>query len=217
MNASAGRHRMPRPYRGPLGPAHTALLLAAFLTGGSGALAFSTTSQATPNQVASPNVVEVVPVTSAGTDASPSSPVRIDIPAIAVNAAVEPLHRGAGGTLSTPNDWDDAGWYADGVVPGDRGPTVIVGHLDSARDGPAVFYRLPALRPGDAVLIETGDGHRRRFVVDASHEFPKSDFPTQFVYGPTAMAELRLITCTGAFDRRSGNYLDNLIVTAHAA
>jgi hypothetical protein len=73
-------------------------------------------------------------------------PVRIVIPTIAVSAEVEPLHRAADGTLDVPPHWNDVGWYADGVVPGQRGPAVIVGHVDSARDGPAVFYRLPKLR-----------------------------------------------------------------------
>lgn len=64
--------------------------------------------------------------------------MRIDIPTIALSAEVEPLHRAVDGTLSTPSDWNDAGWYAEGVVPGQRGPAVIVGHVDSARASPAV-------------------------------------------------------------------------------
>jgi sortase (surface protein transpeptidase) len=144
-------------------------------------------------------------------------PVRIVIPSIEVNAEVDALHRAADGQLDVPPNWTDAGWYADGVVPGQRGPAVIVGHVDSARDGPAVFYRLPALRRGDEVLVDTNDGQSHRFVVDTTHAFAKSSFPTDLVYGPTPLAELRLITCTGSFDRTTRSYADNLVVTAYAA
>ena len=145
------------------------------------------------------------------------SPVRIVIPAIDVQADLEPLHRGADGTLDTPVDWSHAGWYSDGVAPGDQGPAVIVGHLDSASAGPAVFYKLPELQPGDAVFIERSDGRTQRFVVDTTSQFAKAGFPTDAVYGPTPLPELRLITCVGDFDDRTRNYLDNLVVTAFAA
>jgi sortase (surface protein transpeptidase) len=207
--AMTGRHRLPRH---PLGSAHTELLLAAFLTGGSGALAVSSTAaQESSTEPA------MTSTTLPGAVLNPASaPVRINIPAIAVDARMEALHRGVDGTLGIPANWDDAGWYADGVVPGELGSAVIVGHLDSARAGPAVFYRLPALHRGDKVLIDMGDGRRRRFVVDSSHEFAKSDFPTPSVYGPSPLAELRLITCIGPYDRANHNYLHNLIVITHA-
>ena len=40
-----------------------------------------------------------------------------------------------------------------------------------------------------------------RFTVTRVARYPKDAFPTAEVYGPTADAELRLITCGGAFDR----------------
>ena len=67
------------------------------------------------------------------------------------------------------------------------------------------------------MLVETSDGQSHRFVVDTTHAFSKTSFPTQLVYGPTPLAELRLITCTGSFDRATHNYSENLVVTAYAA
>jgi sortase (surface protein transpeptidase) len=186
------------------------MLLMAILCGASTALAW-TAGHSRPDSPASG------PVLVAHTPVRPGpSPVRIAIPKIAVNAEIEPLHRGADGTLDTPPQWNDAGWYADGVVPGQRGPAVIVGHVDSARNGPAVFYGLPRLRRGDNVVVETSDGQNHRFVVDTTRAFAKTGFPTDLVYGPTPLAELRLITCTGAFDRTAHSYRENLIVTAFA-
>ena len=210
----SGRHRLPRRSRHPLGSAHTQLLLAAFLTGGSGALAVS--SSAAQESSTEPPMTSGAGALPAAMLDPASAPVRINIPAIAVDAGMESLHRGADSTLGIPAHWDDAGWYADGVVPGEPGSAVIVGHLDSIWTGPAVFYRLPALQGGDTVLIKMGDGRSRRFVVDSSHEYAKSDFPTKSVYGSSARAELRLITCIGPYDRAKHNYLDNLIVIAHA-
>jgi sortase (surface protein transpeptidase) len=102
------------------------------------------------------------------------------------------------------------------VVTGQQGPAVIVGHVDSAHDGPAVFYRLPPLRRGDDVLVETSDGQNHRFVVDTHAGVQENQFPTKLAYGPTPLAALRLITCTGSFDRATHNYSENLIVTAYA-
>jgi sortase (surface protein transpeptidase) len=189
------------------------MVLMAMLCGGSAALAWTAGHIGPdPSRVAmnAPVLVARMPVRAG------PRPVRINIPTISVSAEVEPLHRAADGTLDTPPDWDDAGWYADGTVPGQRGPAVIVGHVDSAHDGPAVFYRLPRLQHGDDVLVETSDGQNHRFVVDTTRKFAKTKFPTDLVYGPTPLAELRLITCTGSFDRATRNYSEDLIVTAYA-
>jgi len=190
------------------------MMLMAMLCGGSAALAWT----AGHTDIAPVNASAPEPVLVANTPVRTGPrPVRIVIPTIAVSAAVESLHRAANGTLDVPPHWNDAGWYADGVVPGQQGPAVIVGHVDSAHEGPAVFYRLPRLRRGDDVLVETSDGQNHRFVVDTTRAFAKASFPTDLVYGPTPLAALRLITCTGSFDRATHNYSDNLIVTAYAA
>ena len=85
------------------------------------------------------------------------------------------------------------------------------------RTGPAVFYRLRELRPGQAVLVERADGTRLRFVVEEARSYPKAGFLTADVFGPVSSAELRLITCAGDFDRARGSYRDNLVLFAHLA
>jgi sortase (surface protein transpeptidase) len=91
---------------------------------------------------------------------------------------------------------------------------MIAGHVDSTL-GPAVFYRLRDLRPGDRVFVTDRRGTVRRFVVDDLASFRKSRFPTALVYGPQPLPVLRLITCTGAFDAARGSYVENLVVSAH--
>jgi len=143
-------------------------------------------------------------------------PVRVRVPSIGVDSSLQPLGLQPDKTLQTPTQWDVAGWYAGGVRPGDPGPAVIAGHVDS-RNGPAVFFRLRDLHVGDSVYVTTQSGRTLHFVVDTSQRYPKDRFPTEAVYGPTALPVLRLITCTGAFDAANHNYLDNLVVTAHLA
>jgi sortase family protein len=153
------------------------------------------------------------PVLGGVVDAHAAPPRRIRIRAIGVSANVIPLGLHKDGTIQTPNSWGEAGWYVPGPEPGERGPAVVVGHVDS-KSGPAVFYRLRALRRGDVISIERRDGTVVRFWVQRLERWPKSDFPTQRVYGPTRGAALRLVTCGGAFNFSSGHYVDNTIVYA---
>jgi len=145
---------------------------------------------------------------------SAATAVRVEIPAIAVDSDLEQLALDPStGALTPPDAWLSAGWYRDGTVPGDIGPAVIAGHVDSVTE-PAIFARLGELTAGDEVLVTLSDGAVRTFVVDRATSAPKAGFPTDEVYGPTPTSQLRLITCDGTFDRATGHYLDNLIVFA---
>jgi hypothetical protein len=138
-------------------------------------------------------------------------PVRIEISAIGVAAPVDPAGTNGDGTLQVPTDFARTSYYTGRPVPGDTGPAVIVGHVDGRR-GPAVFYRLRELRPGAEVRVHRSDGSVVTFTVERSKQVPKKAFPTDEVYGPTPDPTLRLITCGGSFDHRSGHYRDNTIV-----
>jgi len=140
-------------------------------------------------------------------------PVRIEIAAIGAHAPVIPLGLNRDGTLEVPTDFGDAGWWSGGPRPGERGPAVIAGHLDS-RTGPAVFFRLGELRAGDPITIVRSDGSRVRFLVQRAARYRKASFPTARVYGATRGPTLRLITCSGDFDGASGHYVDNTVVYA---
>jgi len=142
-------------------------------------------------------------------------PSRLSIPAIGVSAGVVRLGLNPDGTLEVPSSFSVAGWYGLGPKPGDTGAAVIVGHVDSTA-GPAVFYRLGEVAPGDLVLVASPNRPALRFRVYAVREFQKAAFPSSLVYGQTARPELRLITCGGPFDEATGHYLDNVVVFARA-
>lgn len=141
-------------------------------------------------------------------------PTEIAIPTLGVAGPLETLSADpTTGELAAPDDPSRAGWYAAGVVPGDNGPAVIGGHVDS-RAGPGVFFELRTLQPGDKIEITRSDGRAVRFVVTAVTSYPKEQFPTAAVYGPAPGPELRLVTCAGKFDRTARSYPDNLVVDA---
>ena len=141
------------------------------------------------------------------------APVDLAIPAIGVRTALVRLGLNPDGTLEVPTDFSVAGWYHLGPKPGDPGAAVIAGHVDNT-EGPAVFYRLGDLAPGDLVRVRMADGSTQPFHVYAVREFSKTEFPTSLVYGTTPDPELRLVTCGGPFDSSTGHYLDNIVVFA---
>jgi sortase family protein len=140
-------------------------------------------------------------------------PVAVSVPAIGVTDELLELGVLADGTAEVPADFDRVGWFTGGGRPGARGPTVLLGHVDSTA-GPAVFSDLRDLGPGDVVEVTVADGSVARYEVVGAERFPKDAFPTAAVFGATADDVLRLVTCTGAFDRDARSYVDNLVVTA---
>lgn len=138
---------------------------------------------------------------------------RVSVPAMGVDSALELLTVDSAKVLQAPVDPQLAGWYAGGTVPGDPGPAVIAGHVDS-QSGPAVFYQLKQLKVGSVVSVTRSDGRVVRFRVDGVDQYPKDDFPTEAVYGPTPDPSLRLITCGGTFDYASHHYRDNVVAYA---
>ena len=140
-----------------------------------------------------------------------AEPVRLRIPALGVDTGLERLGRQPDGTIAVPANPTVAGWYAEGPRPGQPGPAVILGHVDSAT-GPGVFLRLGQLSPGATVEVDRADGTRISFRVTGLSRVPKVNFPTDLVYSPTLQPSLQLVTCGGSFDYRARSYRDNVIV-----
>ena len=146
-----------------------------------------------------------------------SLPTRIVIPSIGVDSSLMQLGLKKDGTLEVPpfDKNAPAGWYRGSPTPGQIGPSVILGHVDTFKAGPVVFYRLSRVRPGSTVLVHRKDGHTAHFVIDRVENVPKKDFPRLEVYGNTDRPELRLITCGGEWNPRTHDYNDNTVVFAH--
>jgi Sortase domain len=145
-----------------------------------------------------------------------SVPLALAIPAIRVRAKIIALGLRPDGSPAVPPLTTPfvTSWYDPGPAPGAPGAAVIFGHVDSAAVGPAVFYDLGRLRTGDLIDVTLADRRTAVFRVYGAGLYLKTDFPSLGVYGYTRWPTLRLITCGGEFDPRTGHYLGNVVVFA---
>lgn len=175
------------------------------------------TTVRTPATAIGPTPGAAAPAPTVGLPGMPhSNPTRLSIKTIAVNAPFTPLHLDAAGNLHAPpaGNTNLVGWYAEGPTPGERGPAIVAGHVDT-KTGPAVFLLLRLLKPGATADITRADGTVATFTVDSVEMFSKGSFPDQRVYGTTPDPQLRIITCGGSYDRSKKDYTDNVVVFAH--
>ncbi len=146
--------------------------------------------------------------------AKTSTPTYFSIPAIGAGGELIELGLESDGTLEVPVDFYRVGWYRGSSRPGEAGPAVLAGHVDSQVGGAGIFKKLHLLKPGDEVGVALRDGSKLSYSVTRVDRYLKSLFPTALVYGDTADSELRLITCGGKFDRKSASYESNVVVYA---
>lgn len=176
--------------------------------------------------LAAPGAAAVPPTTPAAATVAPAPPpVRptpeaprprgVRIASRDIAADMVPLGLNDDGTLEVPADPHMAGWWTGGARPGEAGPSVVVGHVDSF-DGPGIFYRLADTAVGERVTIDRADGSPVHFRVTRIETHPKDAFPTAAVYGHTDLPTLRLVTCAGRFDTVERSYDDNVVVFAEA-
>lgn len=177
----------------------------------------TSTPAATPTAGSSPTPTVTPTPGAVGVVLPRSEPVALDIPAIGVRSDVFPIGLNADGTIAVPEQgprYDSPAWYRYSPTPGQRGPSVIEGHLDSPTGAPSVFYRLGELRPGQEIGVDRADGLTAMFRVTSVQQYAKAEFPTSAVYGDLTYAGLRLITCAGGLDSVTRHYLDNTVVFA---
>jgi Sortase domain len=193
------------------GLAGTALLL-----GGAAAIGVAVLAQQHAPSPAAAAAGTVGPAAPKEPSLRRSAPVSVAIPAIGVRSPLLRLGLNPDGTIQVPDlatSADEAAWYKYSVTPGQIGAAVIEGHVDS-QVGPAVFFRLGALHPGDHIDVTLADGMTAVFRVTGVREYAKANFPTKMIYGATNYASLRVVTCGGTFDYATGHYLNSVVVFA---
>jgi sortase (surface protein transpeptidase) len=167
-----------------------------------------TTTPPTERAGATPQADAPSPPTAAVTDAP--DPQNLTVPELDVSSSLVPLGLTEEGQHEVPplSEPGQAGWYKLGPEPGEIGAAIILGHVNG-NGQPGVFANLDDLAVGDEIIVD-----ELEFQVYAVDRVPKDDFPAETVYGGTTSPEVLLITCGGAFDSSSGNYVDNIIVSA---
>ncbi|RCG31908.1 class F sortase [Sphaerisporangium album] len=164
---------------------------------------------------AAPTAAPPVPAAVTVKPLRKSTPTRVKIPKIGVDATLMSVGVEKSGEIEVPplSRPKLAGWYRLGPAPGEMGPAVILGHVNT-KSGPAVFSRLRELGRGDKITVVRADGSSAQFTVDGAEQASKDRFPTKRVYGHVDSPSLRLITCGGIFNPRAHSYTDNIIVYA---
>jgi sortase family protein len=168
-----------------------------------------------------PNLTSPIITGAAGAPVAPAAPlaaaapVGLRIDSINASSTLVPLGLNPNRTVAVPPVATpmQASWYRLGPAPGAPGPAVILGHVNGdGKDG--IFARLNEVRPGDQVKVSRADGKTAVFTVTKLQQVAKNAFPTAAVYGDTAAAELRLVTCGGDFDQSKHSYADSIIAFA---
>ncbi|WP_238986013.1 MULTISPECIES: class F sortase [Kocuria] len=144
-----------------------------------------------------------------------SQPISLRIPSIGAQSELLSLGLQDNGSLEVPpgDPGAPAAWYSGSPTPGERGPAVLLGHVNATDGGPGVFAGLRELKVGDTIEVTREDGTTAVFTVERGEQYSKNAFPTQKVYGNTEGSELRLITCDG-YDPTTGEFDDNYVVYA---
>jgi hypothetical protein len=205
----------------PAPPGRAKIRLAGFagtalLVGGAAAIGVAVLAQQHAPSPAAGAAGTVGPTAAKEPSLRRSPPVSVAIPAIGVQSALLRLGLNPDGTIQVPDletSADEAAWYKYSATPGQIGTAIIEGHVDSYQ-GPAVFFRLGALHPGDRIDVTLADGMTAVFRVTGVREYAKAEFPTKMIYGPANYAALRVVTCGGTFDNATGHYLSSVVVFA---
>lgn len=163
-----------------------------------------------------PAATEALPAAQLPAVLAASAPVTLNIPSIGVRTDLLHLGLEDNGSLKVPQDTGNgapAGWYEGSPTAGERGPSVMLGHVNALGGHTGVFADLRKLTPGAEINVSRTDGTTAVFIVDRGALYPKNEFPTLDVYGNTPGAELRLITCDG-YDPATGLFDDNYVIYA---
>ncbi len=198
------------PYLAPLGPIHASPSWTPPVPPTAAALP---TATPVPPATATP-IPTQAPLPTPDPFVAAGAPVLLEMPSIGVAAPIEQVGLTPDRAMGVPKKWMDAGWYEDGFYPGESGNAVIAGHLDSNTGGPAVFWDLDKLGPGDEVIVTYENGDRYTFVVQTQETYPyDTEGPViESIFGGSLTADLNLITCDGAWSNGKATYSHRLVV-----
>lgn len=196
----------------------TSGLIALIVAGCSSSRDSSTQSEAAPEPQSSPSTTQEVSVDKPSSEGlslvaeqNGIKPVTLEIPAIGVKSDIENVGELENGQMGVPDSVDNVGWFEPGTLPGNRGSSVMAGHIDSLT-GPAVFYKLDQLKKGDEVVVKDADGKSLTFIVTQTKRYPRKDAPIDEIFGFSYGSRLNLITCTGEFNRKAKTHEERLVV-----
>jgi hypothetical protein len=141
-------------------------------------------------------------------------PVRLSVPALGVDSAVDPVGVEPDGQMTVPAEVDRVGWYRFGPAPGGEGSAVIAGHVDSRTQGLGAMAPLRSAAVGDEVVLIDAAGTTTRWRVVSRELIEKQVLPLDRLFTRAGPPRLTLITCGGPFLPEYRSYRDNVVVVA---
>lgn len=172
---------------------------------------------ASPAPQAAPAAVPDVPVRPATEQPAPAAPppVSLAIADLGIAMPVDPVGVEPDGAMSLPETGERAGWYQFGPAPGgESGAVVVAAHVDTRATGLGEFAKLVDIQPGAQIVVVDSAGASFTYTVSTTERIAKADVPLDQVFDRAGDRRLVLVTCGGNFDRETGHYVDNVIVTA---
>lgn len=146
-------------------------------------------------------------------EASFGLPVRLKIPGISVDSAVESLGLASDGTMDIPKGPDDVAWFNLGSRPGENGSAVMAGHYGTWKNGKgSVFDNLHKLHKGDKIYVEDDNSAITTFIVRESRSYNPQADATDIFSSNDGKSHLNLVTCEGAWNKDSKSYPQRLVV-----
>lgn len=169
-------------------------------------------SAAPASSQASQNIIPIQNTVSLEQNIS-GLPVRLKIPKINVDSAIEHLGLTPDGAVGVPNGPVNTAWYDLGPRPGDNGSAVISGHFGYWENGSqGVFNDLYKLSEGDKLYIEDDKGKIVSFVVRESRSYDPKANALDVFNSSDGKPHLNLITCEGVWDKVSRSYSKRLVI-----
>jgi sortase (surface protein transpeptidase) len=150
--------------------------------------------------------------TATPTPPQAAAPVRLIVPRLHLDTAIEAKGNDSAGHMDVPADWNHVAWYNLGPKPGEAGGAVIAGHYDTGTGAPASFFYLSALQPGDVMYVVDEANRVLTFKVADKRNYEYDLFPVEEVFNDLSGRKLNLITCSGIWDHALHNYTNRLVV-----
>ncbi len=153
------------------------------------------------------------------------APVEMQVESVGLDAPIE-LGDIVDGAMQDPTGPWVVAWYDGLGKVGEGNNVVMAGHVDyyntgpNGAAGPAVFYEVPNLAPGEIIRLIGENGENVEYAVEWTEEY---DVATELtpeviqndIVGDTGQESLTLITCGGDFDAATGEYLKRWVLRAN--
>ncbi len=159
----------------------------------------------------------VVPAVSATSSVAVLTPARLKVPSLGIDAQVEEVGRKADGTMGTPSDFANVGWWGEGQRPGEEGNAVFDGHVNNGLTKPGVFEHLSRIKKGDYITVSSAEGHTKVYEVTEITLYETDQAPLAKIFAKKGPSQLVLITCDGAWVDDEQTFDKRLVVVARPA